>query len=64
MRAIHELKMKYDEYKDLIKFDYKEAFFNSKTATIANGNQVNEAIKLSIQQILKKIGQWLSEGSG
>jgi hypothetical protein len=29
-----------------------------------NDNQINEVIQSSIQQILKKIGQWLSEGSG
>jgi len=39
-------------------------YFNSKTATITNDNQINKVIQSSIQHILKKIGQWLSEGSG
>ena len=39
-------------------------YFNSKTASIINNIQINEVIQSSIQQILKKIGQLLSEGSG
>jgi len=42
----------------------KMVYFNSKIATIINNNQINEVIQLSVQQILQKIGFWLSEGSG
>lgn len=44
--------------------EMRTVYFNSKNGTITNKNQINELIQLSIQQILKKIGQWLSEGSG
>ena len=43
---------------------YKTAYFNSKTQTITNDEQINEALQLSQQQILNIIAQWISEGSG
>ena len=43
---------------------YKTAYFNSKTQTIINETQINEALQLSKQIILNKIAQWVSEGSG
>ena len=36
------------------------AYFHSIVATITNDNQIKEVVNLSIQQILKKIRQWLS----
>ena len=42
----------------------KTAYFNSKAQTIINQTEINEALQLSQQLILKLIGNWLSEGSG
>ena len=46
------------------KIEYKTAYFNSKPQTIINNIEINEALKLSKQQILNMIAQWISEGSG
>ena len=43
---------------------YKTAYFNSVAQTIVNNLEVNESLQLSQQQILNKIAQWISEGSG
>ena len=42
----------------------KTAYFNSNTFTITNENELNEELQLSKQQIINKITQWISEGSG
>ena len=43
---------------------YKTAYFNSKPQTIINNTQIPKALKLSKEQILNMIAQWISEGSG
>ena len=43
---------------------YKTAYFNSLVQTIVNNLEINESLQLSQQQILNKIAQWISEGSG
>ena len=43
---------------------YKTAYFNSIAQTIMNNLEINESLQLSKQQILNKIAQWVSEGSG
>ena len=43
---------------------YKTAYFNSVAQTIVNNLEVTESLQLSKQQILNKIAQWISEGSG
>ena len=43
---------------------YKTAYFNSVAQTIINNLEVTESLQLSQQQILNKIAQWISEGSG
>ena len=43
---------------------FKTVYFNSKTKTIINENEVNESIQTSNQEILNVVGVWLSEGSG
>lgn len=40
------------------------AYVHGKIATITNDNQIKEVMNLSIQQILKAVGKWMSEGSG
>ena len=42
----------------------KTAYFNSMTTTIINKNEINEALQTSRQELMKAIGQWISEGSG
>ena len=42
----------------------KSAYFNSKSQTIINNTEINEALEMSKQEILNKIAQWISEGSG
>ena len=42
----------------------KTAYFNSKAQKITNNVMVFEALKLSKDQILNIIAQWISEGSG
>ena len=42
----------------------KTAYFNSAVQTIVNNLEVTESLQLSQQQILNKIAQWISEGSG
>ena len=42
----------------------KSAYFNSQPQTITNDIDITESLQVSKQQILNKIGQWVSEGSG
>ena len=42
----------------------KTAYFNSMTTTIINKNEINKALQISRQELMKAIGQWISEGSG
>ena len=42
----------------------KTAYFNGRARTIINENEIDKSIQLSRQEIMKTIGQWLSEGSG
>jgi len=41
----------------------KTARFNSKAKTVTNIIDLNQQLKISQEEILKKIAQWLSEGS-
>ena len=47
-----------DDYVDKI------AYFNSTAQTIINHTEIDEALQLSKQQILNKVAQWVSDGSG
>ena len=42
----------------------KTAYFNSVAQTIINHIDIAEALQLSKQQVLNKVAQWISEGSG
>ena len=42
----------------------KTAYFNSKAQTVINHIEIHEALQMSKQNILNKITQWISEGSG
>ena len=43
---------------------YQNAYFNSTTDLIINETDIKLSLQASQQQILKKISQWISEGSG
>jgi len=43
---------------------YKSAYFNSTPQTIINQLEIAYSLQLSKQQILNKVAQWISEGSG
>ena len=43
---------------------YKSAYFNSSAQTIINQTEIADLLQLSNQQILNKVSQWISEGSG
>ena len=43
---------------------HKLAYFNSLAQTIINQTEINDSLQLSKQQILNKVAQWISEGSG
>ena len=57
------LKITFEKYKgdDFIE---KKAYFNAKTQTITNEIEIAELLQITQQQILIKIQQWISEGSG
>ena len=43
------------------KFKVKTANFTSKPSVITNEAEIKEKVQLSVQEILKKTGQWLFE---
>ena len=42
----------------------KTAYFNGRVRTIINEKDIDESLQLSRQELMKTIGQWISEGSG
>ena len=42
----------------------KTAYFNSTSQTIINRMEITDSLQLTKQQIMNKIAQWISEGSG
>ena len=42
----------------------KSAYFNSTSQTIINQVGISESLKISSENIINKIAQWISEGSG
>ena len=63
LKFIETLKVTFNKQtKDII--TQKTAYFNSKAQEITNNVMVVEALKLSKDQILNIIAQWISEGSG
>jgi len=43
---------------------YRSAYFNSSAQTIINQTEINNSLQMSKQQILNKIAEWISQGSG
>ena len=42
----------------------KTVYFNGRARTIINEKEIDESLQLSRQELIKTIGQWISEGSG
>ena len=63
LKFTETLKITFEKYKgdELIE---KEAYFNAKTQTITNEIEIAELLQITQQQIVNKIQQWISEGSG
>ena len=64
MKYIETLKVTFEKQLDEDRTTIKTAYFNNKTYTIINNNDINQALKISTEEILNRIAQWLSEGSG
>ena len=45
-------------------FEFKNAYFNSKTFTITNSDQIIDALDRASEEIKNGVAVWLSEGSG
>ena len=43
---------------------YKSAYFQSKASIITNISEINDTLKHDFDEIINKIGNWISEGSG
>ena len=62
-KFIETLQVKFVKYSNDKKIQ-KNGYFNSTTDLIINETDIKLAIQASQQQILNKIAQWVSEGSG
>ena len=63
LKYVETLKVTFEKQSDneIVK---KSAYFNSKPQTIINQMEIADLLQSSKQQILNKIAQWISEGSG
>ena len=43
---------------------YKEPYFSSSTVTITNEDEIPEKLEVAEEEILERIANWISEGSG
>ena len=64
LKIVEALKVTFEKTTSKDETTIKTAYFNSNTFTITNENELNEELQLSKQQIINKIAQWISEGSG
>ena len=62
-KFVETLQVKFIKYSNNKKI-LKNGYFNSKADLIINETDIKLAIQTSQQQILNKIAQWISEGSG
>ena len=62
-KFVETLQVKFVKYSNDKKIQ-KNGYFNSTTDLIINETDIKLAIQASQQQILNKIAQWISEGSG
>ena len=64
LKVVETLKVTFEKQITEDDTTIKTAYFNSKTFTIINENEINNELQLSGQQIINMIAQWISEGSG
>ena len=63
LKYVETLKVVFDKMSDG-EIISKRVYFNSTPQTITNYIDITNSLKLSKQQILNKVAQWISEGSG
>ena len=63
LKFVETLKITFEKQTGREEKTIKTAYFNSIAQTVINKTQIELALKLSKQQILNKIDQWISEGS-
>ena len=63
LKYVETLKVVFDKMSDGETIS-KTIYFNSTPQTITNYIDITNSLKLSKQQILNKVAQWISEGSG
>ena len=62
-RYVETLKITFEKQLEN-KTTMKTAYFNIKAKTLINENEINEVLQTSREELMKAIGQWISEGSG
>ena len=63
LKFIETLKITFEKQTGREQKTIKSAYSNSIAQTVINKTQIELALKLSKQQILNKVAQWISEGS-
>ena len=63
LKYVETLKVTFEKYSADETVE-KSAYFNSTPQTIINQMEIADSLQSSKQQILNKIAQWISEGSG
>ena len=64
MKFVETLKVTFEKQLNKDRTINKTVYFNNKTYMIINNNDINQVLKISTEEILNRIAQWLSEGSG
>ena len=63
LKYVETLKVKFEKNAGDVLVE-KTAYFNSTAQTIINRMEITDSLQLTKQQIMNKIAQWISEGSG
>ena len=64
IKYLETIKITFEKQLDEDRTTIKPAYFNGKVRTIINENEIEDALRLSVEQIINSIAQWISEGSG
>jgi len=64
IKYIETLKMTFEKQLDKDRTTFKTVYFNNKVCTIIHENEIQDALRVAIEQIINNIAQWISEGSG
>ena len=63
VKLVETLKITFEKNTGKDETTYKTAFFNCKTKTNTNLNDIARAVEKSQAEITQRIGQWISDGS-